>query len=88
MADQYINYTYAQSNFGADGGGLDGTDPDVGVTATSWPGQVAMDPQTTLPFDNPIYNTAKFGATPEPWTMQPQGPALDPTGAQKFPRLD
>lgn len=84
MADSLVNYTYAQGNYGAPGGDNSGTLPELGVVQTSWPGQVAMNPNPTLPGDNLAYNTNKFNITAGwPDSTQPTGPAIDPTGVQK-----
>lgn len=94
-ADQFSNYTYAQTNFGIPGADNSGTLPSLGVTQSTWPDQslsgVAYpeaDGQSRTLMDIyagiDSYNINKFNVTVDgDWNGQPTGPAIDPTGCQK-----
>ena len=82
-ADQYVNYTYAQSNLGEPGGDASGNLADLGVTHNDWPAQTLNYTQLTSCDDYTGRKFAPNGAASWPDGMQPTGPAIDPTGVAK-----
>lgn len=83
MADQYVNYTYAQGNYGLAGADSSGNDISGPSVANSWPAQTLNYQQLTNCDDYTGRKFAPSGAASWPDGMQPTGPAIDPTNIQK-----